>query len=221
LEERVAKPATIVSVNVGTPRTVSWAGRSVTSAIWKSPVTARVEVAGVNLAGDDQADRRVHGGVDKAVYSYAAEDYQWWSAQLGTDLGPGTFGENITAVGIDLGASVIGTRWHVGSSVLEVAQPRMPCFKLGVRMGDAGFVDRFADARRPGAYLRIIEDGDLGVGDAILVGESPRHGLTVNDIVDAYADPSRDVLERIVAIDVVPEGWRDWAERQLGRHHRD
>ena len=211
-------PAQIISVNVGVPRTVTWAGRPVTSAIWKAPTTGRVAVAGVNLAGDDQADRRVHGGPDKAVYAYAVEDYAWWTDTLGIDLGPGTFGENLTTQGIDLSTSVIGQRWHVGSAVLEVAQPRQPCYKLGMRMGDARFVDRFDESGRSGAYLRIVEAGDIGAGDAIVVDEAPEHGFTVADLVAAQHEPTRERLERVAAIDAVPEGQRAWAQRQLERH---
>src|SRR4029079_17647984 len=131
----------VVSVNVGLPRTVEWFGRQVTTAIWKEPVADAVAVRGVNLAGDDQADRRVHGGVDKAVYAYATEDYEWWAKQLGTALAPGTFGENLTVAGVHLGSRVVGEQWRVGTARLEVAQPRLPCFKLGIRMGDASFVE--------------------------------------------------------------------------------
>jgi MOSC domain-containing protein YiiM len=207
----------IVSVNVGTPRTVDWAGRAVTSAIWKTPVAGRVTVAGINLAGDDQADRRVHGGPDKAVYSYSVEDYAWWTGELGTEIGPATFGENLTTEGIDLGRCVIGQRWHVGSTVLEVAQPREPCFKLGMRMGDARFVDRFAEAARPGAYLRIIAAGNVGAGDEIHPGDLPAHGLTIADLCNIPRDAPRATLERVASIADVPEGWRAWAGRQLER----
>jgi MOSC domain-containing protein YiiM len=209
----------ITSVNVGTPRTVTWAGRAVTSAIWKSPVTGRVRVEGVNLAGDDQADRRVHGGTDKAVYAYAAEDYVWWSAALGIDVGPATFGENLTTRGIDLRACVIGQRWTVGSAVLEVAQPREPCFKLGMRMGDAHFVDRFDEAGRSGAYLRIVSAGEIAAGDAIDAGEPPGHGLTIADLVGLQPGAPRALLERVASIDAVPERRRDRARRQLEQHH--
>jgi hypothetical protein len=130
----------IVSVNVGEPRTVEWRGREVTTGIWKSPVSGPVRVEGVNVAGDDQADRRVHGGVDKAVYAYALEDYEWWAAALAdgdgpVELTPGTFGENLTTEGIDLTGARIGDRWSVGDVVLEVSQPRQPCYKLGIRRG--------------------------------------------------------------------------------------
>lgn len=130
--------AKVVSVNVGTPRTVEWRGQVVTSAIWKQPVDGGVRIEGVNLVGDDQADRRVHGGSDKAIYAYSVEDYAWWAATTGP-LAPATFGENLTTAGVELNACHIGDRWHVGSAVLEVAQPRRPCFKLGIRMDDDGF----------------------------------------------------------------------------------
>ena len=152
--ETIARVRSVVSVNVGAPRTVDWRGRRVTSAIWKDPVEGPVTIEGVNLTGDDQADRRVHGGPDKAVYAYSVEDYDWWAANTGP-LTAGTFGENLTTLGIDLTACYIGDRWHVGSAVLEVSQPREPCFKLGLRMGDDHFPGKFAAAGRPGVYLRI------------------------------------------------------------------
>jgi MOSC domain-containing protein YiiM len=174
---RVAAIPEIVSVNAGLPRTVEHAGRLVTTAIWKRPVTGRVAVRGVNLDGDGQADRSVHGGVDKAVYAYAREDYEWWSAELDTGaLEPGTFGENLTVSGIALNAAEVGERWRVGSALLEVSEPRFPCFKLGIRMGDPKFLKRFAAARRPGTYLRNIEEGKLGTADPIEVVDRPGHG---------------------------------------------
>jgi MOSC domain-containing protein YiiM len=169
---------TVESVNVGAPRAVQVDGRTVWTAIWKSPVEGPVPLRGVNLRGDDQADRTVHGGPDKAVYAYGAEDTEWWEAQLGTSLGPGAFGENLTVRGIPVSEAVIGERWAVGTTLLEVAQPRLPCFKLGLRMGDPKFLKRFADAARPGAYLRVIREGDIGAGDAIEVVGRPTHRVT-------------------------------------------
>jgi len=210
----------VISVNVGTPRTVTWAGRRVRSAIWKSPVAGRTRVEGVNLAGDDQADRRVHGGHDKAVYAYASEDYAWWSSELGTEVGPGAFGDNLTTEGIDLRTEVVGRRWHVGSAVLEIAQPREPCYKLGMRMGDAAFVDRFDERARYGAYLRIVTAGEVGAGDEIVTDPPPAHGLTLAELGSVERDAPRSLLERVAAIDDVPQGWRDWARRRLDRRNR-
>jgi MOSC domain-containing protein YiiM len=173
----------VVSVNVGLPRVVEWHGRNVETAIWKEPVEGRVAVQGVNLVGDGQADLRVHGGPDKAVYSYALEDYSWWSDALGRSLAPGTFGENLTFAGVDLSGAEIGSRWRVGSALLEVSQPRFPCFKLGIRMRDAGFVKQFARAARFGAYFRIVDDGEVGAGDLIeLVGSAPAGALTIREV---------------------------------------
>ena len=207
----------VISVNVGLPRTVNWAGRSVTSGIWKEPVNGRVVVEGVNLHGDDQADRRVHGGPDKAVYAYATEDYTWWADVLGRDLGAGTFGENLTTEGIDLSACVIGQEWNVGTTVLQVSQPREPCFKLGMRMGDAEFVELFGSSGRSGTYLRIRQSGDVGAGDSIVIGPPPTHGLTVRDLVAVEPSTPTPLLERIAAIDDVPEGWRAMVRRRLAR----
>ena len=188
-----------------------------TSAIWKQPVDGRIPVRGVNLQGDDQADRRVHGGSDKAVYAYATEDYAWWAVELGRQMAPGTFGENLTTEGIDLATCVIGQKWHVGTAILEVAQPREPCFKLGMRMGDAEFVERFAASGRSGAYLRIRGSGDIGAGDLIVTELPHAPGLTVGDLVSARAEASVELLERIASNNDVPEGWRTLAVRRLDR----
>src|SRR5215211_2557921 len=152
-------PPRVLSVNIGGVRQVEWRGREVTTAIWKHPVAGRVALRGVNLAGDDQADRSVHGGPDKAVYAYAREDYDFWRDEEGMETPPGLFGENLTVEGLDLSAAIVGERWSVGSTVLEVAQPRLPCFKLGIRMGDQRFLKRFLAASRMGAYLRVVREG--------------------------------------------------------------
>ena len=209
--------ASVVSVNVGEPRDVEWFGRIVRTAIWKEPVAGRIAVRGVNLAGDDQADRRVHGGPDKAVYAYAVEDYAWWSDELGEVVGPATFGENLTTEGVDLSAAVIGERWQVGTTLLEVAQPREPCAKLGLRMGAAAFRERFAQAGRTGAYLRIVAEGDVGAGDPVEVIHRPEHGLTIAGLYQRVGQPTPEGLELIVATPEVPENVRVWAARQLRR----
>lgn len=158
----------LVSVNVGLPREVEWFGRTVVTSIWKTPVDGRVRAEGINLVGDGQADHRVHGGRLKSVYAYAVEDYEWWTAQ-GYDVGPGTFGDNFTVSGIDCTAAEPGDVWRIGTAVFGATQPRQPCFKLGIRMGTAEFVQRFDEAARPGTYLTILEPGDVGAGDVISV----------------------------------------------------
>ncbi len=215
----------VVSVNVGTRRTVEWHGRSVETGIWKSPVEGRVSVRGVNVDGDEQADLRVHGGVDKAVYAYALEDYEWWSSKLGRVLEPGTFGDNLTVAAFDPSDAVIGSRWRIGTAVLQVTQPRQPCFKIGMRMGDAGFVDEFEIAARFGAYLRIIVEGDVAAGDEVDAMGLERAvspfghgaGITVRELGKADRGADRSFLERVLADPAVTEGWHEWARRQMTR----
>src|SRR5713226_10045693 len=171
----------VLAVNVGKPREFKYNGRPAWSAIWKSPVVGRIAARGVNLDGDDQADREAHGGPDKAVYAYADEDLRWWEQQIGRSLAYGEFGQNLTTEGIEVNDALIGERWEIGSTVLEVSEPRVPCWRLGVRMEDQMFPRRFTDALRPGAYLRIIVEGDVGAGDEIRVTFKPPHDLTIRD----------------------------------------
>jgi MOSC domain-containing protein YiiM len=220
-EHRGATPVGfVVSVNIGEPREVEWGGRRVRTAIWKWPTDRRVPVNHDNLAGDAQADLRVHGGPDKAVYAYSVEDYRWWEGRLGTGVDPGTFGENLTTEGMQLADAVIGEIWVVGTTRLQVAQTRQPCFKLGIRMGDAGFVREFDDARRFGVYLRIVEVGEVGVGDPIVVVSRPAHGLTARDFADTLDSDDPVQIRRLVEIDEVPDGTKVWALRQLDRARR-
>ena len=202
--------AHVVSVNVGTPQPVGLRrGRPVRSAIAKAPVEGRVRVEGVNVAGDDQADRRVHGGPDKAVYAYAAEDTAWWDAELGRALGPGAFGENLTVAGVDVSGAVVGERWRIGTVELEVCQPRFPCFKLGLRFGDPKMLKRFTRAERPGAYLRIRREGELGAGDAVEVADRPAHGVTVALVARAVMIDAA-LLARAAAAPELPADLADW-----------
>src|SRR3954451_5865969 len=183
--------ARLLSVNVGRPREISARrGQPLLSAIFKAPVEGRVRVEGINLAGDDQADRSVHGGPEKAVYAYAREDIDWWENIHG-DLPNGVFGENLTTQGLDVSVAVLGERWRIGTAVLEVCQPRLPCSKLGIRFKDLRMVKAFARASRPGGYLRIIEEGEVGGGDEVTVLARPDHGITLAMCSDAVLkDPS-------------------------------
>ncbi len=214
-----ANPGKVLSVNVGKPREFDYHGRTARSAIWKAPVAGRVAVRGVNLAGDDQADRGAHGGPDKAVYAYAAEDARWWKQEIGRPLAPGEFGENLTTEGIDVNGAWIGQRWSIGSVVLEVSEPRIPCWRLAVRMNDPLFPRRLTEAQRPGSYLRVVEEGELGAGDAIRVLERPHSDLTVRDVFRIY---TRDHGEagRILAVPAMSQAWKEWASDAL-RHARE
>ena len=212
--------ARILSVNVGRPREFDYRGRAARSAIWKSPVSGRVAVRGVNLDGDDQADRQAHGGPDKAIYAYAVEDARWWTSEMGRPFAHAEFGENITTDGIEVNDALVGERWAIGSTVLEVSEPRVPCWRLGVRMNDPTFIRRFTQALRPGAYLRIVAEGDVGAGDAIRVLERPDHDLTVRDVFRIYTR-DRDECGRLIDVPQISEAWKRWARETLRNRGRD
>ncbi|HZS21891.1 MAG TPA: MOSC domain-containing protein [Pseudonocardiaceae bacterium] len=212
----IAPGSRVVSVNVGAPRLVRWRNRDVLTSIFKDPVAGRVAVQGVNLAGDDQADRTVHGGPDKAVYVYAQEDLDWWSAGLGVPLAPGVFGENLTVAEMAVTEAVIGERWRVNDVVLEVCGPRTPCYKLGIRMGADGFPRLFAAAGRPGAYLRILTAGTVAAGDAVIVEHRPSHGVTVRTVADAYHRDHSRAAELLAAPELAGH-WQAWARKLVAR----
>jgi len=201
-------------VNVGQVRTVEHHDRIVPTGIYKVPVEGRVATAGVNLVGDDQADRRAHGGPERALYAYSAEDLDWWSEQIGSEVRPGSMGENLTTSGIDVTNALVGERWMVGSLLVQVTSPRVPCFKLGIRMGDGRFPQRFAEARRPGAYLRIVEHGDVGGGDEIVVVHRPSHSVTVGLVATAYHE-DHSLASRLLEAPELASGWKAWAEERL------
>jgi MOSC domain-containing protein YiiM len=206
--------ATVLSVNVGRVREFDYNGRPAKSAIWKSPVAGRIAARGVNLEGDDQADRKAHGGPDKSVYAYAIEDLRWWEEKLGRSLQYAEFGENLTTEAIAVNDALVGERWAIGTAVFEVSEPRIPCWRLGVRMNDQGFVRRFTEARRPGTYLRIIVEGMVGAGDEIRIIETPAHDLTIRDIFRIYTR-DREEVERLLAVPRISESWRGWAQHFL------
>src|SRR5207245_3521361 len=206
--------ARVLSVNVGQVRAFEYNGRPAKSAIWKAPVAGRIAARGVNLEGDDQADRKAHGGPDKAVYAYAVEDIRWWEQEIGRSLEYGGFGENLTTQGIGVNDALVGERWEIGTTVLEVSEPRVPCWRLGVRMNDPMFPRRFTEALRPGTYLRLIVEGSVGAGDEIRVVERPAHGLTIRDVFRIYTR-DRDEVQRLLAVPRMSESWRRWAQEFL------
>ena len=202
--------ARVLSVNVGSVREIEYRGELITTAIWKFPVAGRVALRGVNLAGDDQADRSVHGGPDKAVYAYAREDYDFWRQHEGVETPLGLFGENLTVEGLDLSGARVGDRWSVGSAILEVAQPRQPCFKLGIRVGDPRFPKRFLAALRMGAYLRVVQEGDVGAGDLVHVIARATHDVTLRDMTLALRD--RDKARALRGVPGLPRFWQQVAD---------
>ena len=206
----------VLSVNVGRPREFEFNGHPARSAIWKAPVPGRIAARGVNLEGDDQADRKAHGGPDKAVYAYAVEDLRWWESETGRAIPFGGFGENLSVEGVDVNDALVGERWQIGSAVFEVSEPRIPCWRLGVRMDDPAFVRRFTDAQRPGAYLRIVEEGDIAAGDSIRIVTKPQHDLTVRDIFRIYTR-DRGEVRRLIGIPGISQAWRGWAEHLISK----
>lgn len=205
----------VESVNVGRPRVVEIEGRQVRTSIVKTPVADRQPVRDAHV-GEDQPVEDAHGGVHKAAYAYAVEDYDWWAEQLQRELEPGTFGENLTVADVDVTGARIGERWRVGTAVVRVTEPRIPCFKLGWRMGDPRFPARFGRAGRPGAYLAIEQPGEVGAGDAVEVLDRPGHEVSVGDVARAYhggRDPS--FAARLADVPELSPQWRAWARSLL------
>src|SRR5207253_9189703 len=187
----------LISVNVGLPREITVGGKTVKTSIWKNPIQGRVHVSTLNLDGDEQSDLTVHGGVDKAVYVYPSEHYAFWRDELpGADLHWGAFGENFTAEGaLDDKAVHIGDRFRIGSAEFVVTQPRMPCFKLGIRFGRADIIKRFLHSGRNGFYFAVAKEGEVAAGDSIELIARDKNGVTVADIVELYtADAAKQDL---------------------------
>jgi len=210
--------ATVISVNVGTPREADWAeiGRT---AIDKRPVTGRVPVGPTGLRGDQVGDVKHHGGVDQAVYAFAREDLDVWAADLGHEIRDVQFGENLTTTGIDVNEAVVGERWRIGTAELEVASVRIPCNDFKAWMGLTGFdnrawVKRFAATGRPGPYLRVRVEGEIGAGDAIEVMHRPGHGVSVSTMFRALTT-EQDLLPELLRVDGLVDEARERAEKFL------
>jgi len=198
--------ARLASVNVGRPAPLIIGDRAVRSGIVKRAVTGPVAVGTAGIAGDEQADKVNHGGPYKAAYAYAREDADWWEGQLGRTLDDGAFGENLTLAGVDVSGARIGERWRIGTVELEVSGPRVPCAKLGARMGDPRFPKRFVAAGRPGAYLAVTAPGTLQAGDHVAVVHRPGHDVTVALVSEvALRDRSRLVEVEPARADMNPE----------------
>jgi MOSC domain-containing protein YiiM len=210
----------VVSVNVGEPREVPWNGKSVLTGIFKKPVTGRIPVKRLNLDGDGQADLSVHGGVTKAVYAYPSEHYEYWRREYPDLEFPwGMFGENLTVEGLDENSLHIGDRLRAGTAELIVTEPRMPCFKLGVRFGRMDIVKRFLDSRLSGFYLAVGREGEVGAGDSIERLEDHKERVTVRDIVRVHVQDKddADMMRRALRVDILPKQWRqEFSERLSG-----
>ena len=208
----------VLSVNVGLPREVRWRGRSVTTAIFKEPVAGRVPVRALNLDGDRQADLRVHGGPEKAVYAYPSEFYELWRRERPElDFGWGRFGENLTSEGLLDEEVNVGDRFRIGTAELVVTQPRLPCFKLGIRMGRDRFVTEFLERGLLGFYLSVAREGELEAGDPIVALARDPRAFRVTEVARLFSRDQHDVdgLRRAVDLDVLPESWREYFRRRL------
>ena len=204
--------ATIRELAIGLPKTIQHDGAPVTTGIFKKPVSGRVAVGFDGIAGDGQADLSVHGGRDKAVYVYPEVHYATWSRELGTDgLEPAQFGENLTVSELSEQTVTLGDTYRFGSVVAVVAQPRLPCFKLGIRMNDDNFPARFLQSGRLGFYLRVEEEGETGLGDIFELLDRPAHGITIHRLWHlvfrdaADAETANKYLELLPYLD---KGWK-------------
>ncbi len=209
---------TLISINVGLPREITHGGQTVTTGIFKLPVAGPVWLGRQNLEGDGQADLRVHGGADKAVYVYPFEHYAFWAGELGRhDFSHGQFGENFTTRGLLEDEVSIGDVFRIGGARVQVTQPRSPCFKLGIRMGDENFPGRFATANRTGFYLRVLEEGVVKAGDAIALIEQPRGSISVRDAFRLRhgAGGTRAEYERAARVPALTPSWRAAFEKRL------
>ena len=210
----------LVSVSVGLPREVTWKGKTVTTGIFKAPVDGPVALRRHNLEGDRQADLSVHGGPTKAVYVYPTQHYDYWRGELGGgELAWGSFGENFTVDGMNEDAVCIGDEFRVGSSRVVVTEPRMPCFKLGIRFGRADMVKRFLKSQRTGFYFGVVEEGLVQAGDHLERVAAHPDGLSVADVTRLYTTerPNEALLRKAIAVVVLPESWRGYFEHQLER----
>jgi MOSC domain-containing protein YiiM len=208
----------VVSVNVGLPQEVLWKGRRVMTGIFKEPVDGAVRVKKLNLEGDQQADLTVHGGPDKAVYVYPAEHYEPWKRELADmSLTWGVFGENLTIEGVLEDDVNIGDQFRMGSALLRVTQPRVPCYKLAIRFGRDDILKRFLKSGRSGFYLSVLEEGEVRAGDLMERVLRNEESLSVADVTRLYLTGSDDLdlLRRAVQVKALPAGWRDYFMQEL------
>jgi MOSC domain-containing protein YiiM len=208
----------VVSLSVGLPREVEWRGRTVLTSIFKAPVDRRLRVTTLNFEGDEQSDLSVHGGVDKAVYAYPSEHYASWRREFPqAELPWGVFGENLTTEGLFESDIRIGDRFRVGTAEFVATQPRMPCYKLGIRFGRPDIVKRFLQSGLTGFYFAVAVEGEVGAGDPIELIARTDEALTVADVVNLYTvdAENQELLRRATRSSRLPDGWRDYFRKRL------
>jgi MOSC domain-containing protein YiiM len=208
----------IISVNVGLPRLVLRNGEPVSTGIFKEPIAHRVMMRTLNLDGDRQADLSVHGGPEKAVYVYPSEHYDFWKHELpDMDLPWGIFGENLTTTGLLETEVNIGDKFRIGTAEVMVTQPRMPCYKLGIRFGRADIIKRFLLSERTGFYLSVLKEGEVGAGDKVELLKKNAAGVKVVDVTRLYSSDKDnvDLLRRLITLEELPESWRNYLRKRL------
>jgi MOSC domain-containing protein YiiM len=207
----------LISVCVGVPREADWKGKPVTTGIFKQPVDGRVMMRSLNLDGDRQADLTVHGGPEKAVYAYPVEHYAYWRQEFPNDELPwGAFGENLTVEGLLESEVNIGDRFRIGTAEVMVTQPRFPCFKLNLKFGRDDMVKRFLNSRLSGIYFSVVQEGEIGAGDAITLVSRDEHNVTVADIVQIYVrEASDDLVRRAIQVPALAADLRTYFQTSI------
>jgi len=208
----------IISINVGRPQLVIWNGEPVSTGIFKEPLAGRVMLRTLNLDGDRQADLTVHGGPEKAVYAYPAEHYDFWKREFpDMELPWGMFGENFTTEGMSETEINVGDKFRVGSAELMATQPRMPCYKLGIRFGRTDIIKRFLMSERSGIYFSVLKEGEVGAGDEFELLEKNASGVRVVDVTRLYSSDKKnvDLLRQAIASDALPSSWREYFQKRL------
>jgi MOSC domain-containing protein YiiM len=207
----------VIAVCVGLPREVSWKGKPVTTGIFKQPVAGRVRMRSLNLDGDQQADLTVHGGIEKAIYAYPMEHYAYWRQELPDEPLPwGAFGENLTIEGLSETTVNIGDRFRIGTAEVMVTQPRFPCFKLNLKFGRDDMVKRFLDSCLSGIYFSVVQEGEVGAGDAIEPISRDENNVTVTDIVSIYRrEADHDLVRRAVQVPALAAELKTSFQQQL------
>jgi MOSC domain-containing protein YiiM len=207
----------IVSIQVGRPREIEWKGERFATSIFKQEVAGRVRVRALNLEGDAQADLSVHGGVKKAVYAYPSEHYAFWRGELpGVELPWGAFGENLTTAGMDEAEVCVGDTFRIGTAVLRVTQPRLPCYKLAAKFQNDAIIARFLHSGRSGFYLEVVEEGEAGAGDGVTRVEAAAPRVSIADLVALHTERKNDaaLLRRAASAPALPDSWKSkFAER--------
>lgn len=214
-------PGFVHSANTGAAVAAAWAGGLGRTAIDKRPGSGPVAVTASGLAGDEQADREHHGGRDQAVYAYAREELDWWSERLQRPLRDGVFGENLTTSGVEVSRALIGERWRIGTVLLEVTLPRTPCGVFRAWLDESGWVKRFTAEARTGAYLRVLEEGELAPGDSVVIEYRPDHGIDLAAAFRAGYDRDLELLRRVLDIPGRSEKWERTEQRVLRQLERD